>query len=355
MTGSSRRPLRLLSIPSRHPYVDAVRPRSVLPVRPVRTTGWEPDPALDPDGVAGPGGWGEEADVVHLHFGYDHCDAATLGAWTAAVHEAGVALVVTVHDLRNPHHDEPSAHDAALEVLLGAADAVLTLTPGAAAQVRADYGRDAVVVPHPALADPRRTDHLLTEVGLVLVPLKSLRRNVADPVPVVAAAAEGAARSGGRVRVDLHPGVDGDPRLEGLDDVVRRGPVEVVRHERYDDARLEALLRRAHVTVLPYRWGTHSGWLELARDLGTRVVAPSGGHYRDQAPDVLTYGYDEQRGLDARSLADAVALACAQPPPVPLDPSWRDEQRQWLRDQHARVYAQAVAAVRAGGAGGESA
>ncbi len=115
--------------------------------------------------------------------------------------------------------------------------------------------------------------------------------------------------------------------------------MEVARHERLDDDRLEALVRRAHVTVLPYRWGTHSGWLELARDLGTRVVAPTGGQYRDQAPDVLTYGYDEERGLDARALADAVALACAQPPPLPVDPAWRDEQRQWLRDQHARVYA----------------
>ncbi|GAA1902262.1 hypothetical protein GCM10009814_34500 [Lapillicoccus jejuensis] len=338
--------MRLLSIPARHPYVDAVRPVDALAVRPRRTTGWEPDPALEPDGVGGEDGWGALTDVVHLHFGYDHCDAATLRAWTDAVHRAGVALVVTVHDLRNPHHDEPAAHDAALGVLVPAADAVLTLTPGAAAEIRARFGREATVVPHPALADPRRTEHVLTEVGLVLVPLKSLRRNVADPVEVLEAVAAGAARSGGRVRADLHPGVERDPRLQGLADLVRRAPVDVVRHERYDDDRLEAVVRRAHATVLPYRWGTHSGWLELARDLGTRVVAPSGGHHRDQSPDVLTYRYDEAHGLDAGSLADAVALACAQPPPPPLDPAWRDEQREWLRDQHARLYTRARAAAR---------
>lgn len=350
MTGALRRPrtdpVRLLSIPARHPYVDAVRPADALAVRPRRARGWEPDPALVPDGVPGADGWARETDVVHLHFGYDHCDAATLRAWTDAVRRAGVALVVTVHDLRNPHHADPAAHDAALGVLVRAADAVLTLTPGAAAQVQARFDRAATVVPHPALADPRRTEHLLTEVGLVLVPLKSLRRNVADPVDVVAAVARGAARSGGRVRVDVHPEVERDPRLQGLGDVVRQGPVEVVRHDRYADDRLEALVRRAHVTVLPYRWGTHSGWLELSRDLGTRVVAPSGGHYGDQAPDVLTYGYDEEHGLDPGSLADAVALACAQPPPPPLDPAWREEQREWLRDQHARLYARVRSVAR---------
>ena len=38
------------------------------------------------------------------------------------------------------------------------------------------------------------------------------------------------------------------------------------------------------MSVLPYRFGTHSGWLEACFDLGTAVIAPSCGFYRQQHP-----------------------------------------------------------------------
>ena len=60
------------------------------------------------------------------------------------------------------------------------------------------------------------------------------------------------------------------------------------------------------MSVLPYRFGTHSGWLEACRDLGTTVVAPDCGYYADQGP-VLTYRMDEHR-YDADSLAPPSSL-----------------------------------------------
>ena len=54
------------------------------------------------------------------------------------------------------------------------------------------------------------------------------------------------------------------------------------------------------MSVLPYRFGTHSGWLEACRDLGTTVVAPDCGYFADQGP-VLTYAMGEDR-FDADSL-----------------------------------------------------
>ncbi len=59
--------------------------------------------------------------------------------------------------------------------------------------------------------------------------------------------------------------------------------------------------------MLPYRFGTHSGWLEACRDLGTTVVAPTCGFYAEQGP-VLGYAMDEDR-FDADSLVAAVTTA----------------------------------------------
>ena len=47
-------------------------------------------------------------------------------------HELGKGVVVTVHDLRNPHIKDPAAQLSRLDALVPAADAVITLTQGAA-------------------------------------------------------------------------------------------------------------------------------------------------------------------------------------------------------------------------------
>lgn len=329
------RTVRLLSVPSRHPYVDAVRPATTRLVEPDRVLNWEPDPVFTPGYLAARAG---RIDIVHLHFSFDHLDRPAVRAWLAELDAAGIPLVLTAHDLRNPHHDTRVRHDELLAELIPAAAAVLTLTPGAAAEIAERFGVQATVVPHPSLVDPTRTAAVVTQPGLAVLHLKSLRRNLIDPLALVAAAADGARRAGGRLRVDLHPEVVDDPRLSGLDALAVERQIELDVHPRFDDTEIERYVRRAHVTVLPYRWGTHSGWLELARDLGTRVVAPDVGYYPDQWSEVVTYRNNEVDGLDAESLAAAVATALATPAPAPAERSSRLAETTATRRTHARLY-----------------
>ncbi len=279
------------------------------------------------------------ADVVHLHFGFDHLDADAAQRWVDALAAAGLPLVLSVHDLRNPHHPTRDRHDAVLGVLVPAAAAVITLTPGAAAEIEHRFGRPAEVLPHPTLLPD---DDLGTDVSrdprLVTVHLKSLRGNLQDPGAVVRAVARGAQFAGGRVRVDLHPEVAEDARLADLLGPERTPGAEFWVHPRFSDAELERYLRQAAVTVLPHRWGTHSGWLELARDLGTRVVAPDCGYYAEQWDEVFGYGNNEQTGLDAGSLAWAVEMALMQPMLDPADRAARRAERDQVRRAHADLY-----------------
>jgi hypothetical protein len=56
--------------------------------------------------------------------------------------------------------------------------------------------------------------------------------------------------------------------------------------------------------VLPYRFGSHSGWLEACFDLGTAVIVPSCGFYGEQRPcGVFKFTED---CFDAESLRRAV-------------------------------------------------
>jgi len=151
-----RRPLDLTvaSVPAAHVYVRhiaAERPDGVLrledpdPDSPDRSTQerWWPPVMLDPRWIAA-----HDFDVFHVQFGFDAWSPEDLRRVVDAVHARGRAFVYTAHDLRNPHHETRELHDAQLAVLMERADAVLTLTPGAAAEIRRRWGREPMVLPH---------------------------------------------------------------------------------------------------------------------------------------------------------------------------------------------------------------
>ena len=95
-----------------------------------------------------------------------------------------------------------------------------------------------------------------------------------------------------------------------------------------------------HACVLPYRFGTHSGWIELCRDLGVHVLAPDCGHYADQWSQVRTFGNNERAGLDGASLRAAVAAVCAAPRPAPAAAPVREALGDLVRARHDALYRQ---------------
>ncbi|GAB6904166.1 glycosyltransferase family 1 protein [Kineosporia succinea] len=338
---------RVLQIPGDHPYVvQSCPPAYRLSSSPTRI----PSPALTP-------GWlsehRAEFDVVHLHFGYEHMSPQQLGEWIATLRELWIPLVLTVHDLRNPHQATRHAHDEHLDHLVPAASAVLTLTTGAAAEILDRWGVCARVVSHPAvfgpgaMVDASVRSALATKSSRVVgIHFKSLRRNVVEPDRVTLAVLEGVSAAGGRLRIDVHPETAGHPGLRRTRRLARDGHLDLRVHERFDDRELAAYLASLHTYVLPHRFGTHSGWLEACRDLGTRVVAPSCGYYADQWSSVVSYVNDENAGLDVGSLKDAVARSLSREPLAPAGSDTGPRRRSVVRSVHADVY-DAVTALEA--------
>ena len=75
--------------PAAHPFVDAVtidrRPRIPL------TTVWDVGRLVAAD-----------VGLVHVHFGFEHLDAADVRRCAGDLDAAGIALVHTAHDLETP-------------------------------------------------------------------------------------------------------------------------------------------------------------------------------------------------------------------------------------------------------------
>jgi hypothetical protein len=306
------------TIPFSDPYVDAVVPSDVVRVGP----SGEPSPWLESWHLAA---HARDVDVVHLHTGFDHLGPAELECWAETVRRLDVPLLVTVHDV-----PEPGSVDAdRLAAVLTTAEVVLTLTPGAADEVADRFGRTAIVVACPSLAEPDPA--VGAERGLVGLRLAAAGRHAAA---LVRAGHSGAVSGGGRLRLLVDAGEEIDAEVW---EPVLRGDVEVVR---CGDRDRTAQLQQLHVAVLPERRGTHSRDLEICRDVGTRVVAPRSGWFTEQWSEVVPYGTDDDGAPDAVSLTAAVSAALTPSMPRPADRPWRREQAAAVARVHADVYAQ---------------
>ncbi|CAM4010613.1 glycosyltransferase family 1 protein [Nocardioides marinus] len=353
-------------MPSGHVYVRHLAPeeddgRVVRlpdpdPDTPQRPAGarWWPPVMLRPE-------WARDADfdLLHLHFGFDAVDPSTLGELTEVLRGRGKPFVLTVHDLRNPHHEDRALHDAQLDVLVPAADALVTLTTGAAAEIRRRWDREALVLPHPHVvplaameAAQERRSWARGDTFRVGLHVKSLRASMA-PMRLLPTLVDTVAQLPGAVlQVNGHRDVldpDGARRDESLAAYLHEqadaGRLELHVHDFLDDQALWAYLASLDVSVLPYRFGTHSGWLEACRDLGTAVVAPTCGFYADQGP-VLSYTHDESH-LDEDSLAAALRRAHEQRSTHGISVAERRAQRATVAAAHDRLYRYLVTAGRA--------
>jgi hypothetical protein len=354
-------------VPSDHPYCRHVLPPDrpplycILPDPPVPGAPagqWWPPRALDADWLGG-----NVPDVLHVHFGFDSYTPEQLQQVVDVLRAAGSALVVTVHDLHNPHFADRSRHLAQLDVLIPASDEVLTLTDQAAAEILARWDRVATVVPHPHIVPLDRIPagaarpvsppsgpvaQAADREVVIGLHAKDLRANV-DPFSALPGVAEAVRRLrdrgvAARVRVDVREAPQDMTALDRLRVECAAYGFDLWEHGRLVDDDLYADLRSLDVTVLPYAFGTHSGWLEMCRDLGVPVAVPDLGCFAGQAtsPTVETFAPG-----DAAALATAIlALLDRRDAIQPADPAVRCAEREAVAAEHERLYTRALAAAR---------
>lgn len=348
--------MRVRSVPAGHDYVrHALRGAADVVVLddpvldPAEPARWWPHPALEsaerPEVL-------DDADLVHVHFGYEHRSPEQIAEFVATLRARAMPLVVTVHDLTNPHEPDPAAHLERTGHLVRGASAVLTLTAGAAAEIRERWGVDARVIPHPrlvpaAVTEPLRPTRAARSPGRVRtvgVVLGSLRAGVAaeELLPALADAVPQDARLVVMIRADAlaaarEPGHPRHAAALALDRLSGRHEVEVRAHDHLPQSDLCATLAGFDALVLPHRHGTHSGWLELCRDLGLPPVIPRIGYLVEQwGHDVASY---DPESPDSADLREALGTALGGPPVPARSPDAEDAA---VAATHAAIYRAAL-------------
>jgi hypothetical protein len=341
--------LIVASVPAAHPYVAAVVDTDVVtllddpvPRGAMMPGQWWPPRLLEPEYVRD---HVDAFDVMHVHFGFDTTARDQLAEVLDVLDARRIPLVVTVHDLQNPHFVDQAPHWDRLEILLSAAAEVITLTDGAAGEIARRWGRSATVLPHPHVlpigavggARTRRVE------SVIAINAKHLRANV-DPWPLLDTLVEHG-DPGWRLRLDFDDDVLGSPRAAEVAperlDRYRRAGVDVRVRPRLSDRGIVDYLREVDVLVMPYRHGSHSGWIEACHDAGVQAVVPDCGYFRQQRPFPV-FGYGVER-FDPVGFLDAVtrAVKAAAKASIVGDEhrrAHRAEQRRRVRAATDRIY-----------------
>ena len=301
--------------------------------------------------VAMTAGWldahADDFDVLHVHFGLESFSPEEVREALDVARRRGRPVVHTVHDLDNPQLVDQRGHHALLDVLIPAADRLVTLTPSGAAEIARRWDRESLVLPHPTLlrdlpAATRGADGAL-RIGMHL---RDLRPNIDAERAVHGAtrAAEKLAAYGHRVVVEvlLNERVRDEAAAARIVATAQTSDVvQVRRMPRQSDAELEAWLGGMDLFVLPYRHGTHSGWVELCFDLGVAVAGTGVGHIGSQHPEDFTViALDDPQTLaDAARALPRTASSTSRAALVGARRRARLEERQSVRDAHADLYA----------------
>jgi beta-1,4-mannosyltransferase len=328
--------LRVASVPSAHVYVQRVRPPGVeLVADPTGDDGRCPL-LLDPAWVRA---HAAQFDLMHIHFGFQHCGRERIAAVADELAAAGVPLVFTVHDLRG---------GAGLAELLQRADELITLTEGAAVEIAMLCGRRPTVLGHPHVvplerirAVDRRRREAPRRVRRVGLHLESLTPDIAA-LPTLRALRRAIRSTGATtLRVDVHRDVTALEVRAELQVAQQVGDIELHVHDPFTDTQLWDYLESLDAFVLPYRLGTHSGLVEACHDLGVSVIAPSCGYYHEQGAD-HAYHLDGDGGCDEPSLVAAVRAAELLGARAPCDAVLRELEQMHVADAHMRLYHRAL-------------
>lgn len=312
---------------------------------------WWPPVMLNPEWVRNNH---DHFDLMHIHFGFDALDPHELKRTITELRRFRKPLVYTVHDLVDPHQPDVKAHRALLDVLVNSADDLITLTDGAAVQVAARWGRAAHVLPHPHVVDFDTMDAMRArrqatraedpnQIRRVGVHLKGLRADISPSIlePLAQIVQEMPATV---LQVNIHQEILDSTHPEYREDLARqlaeghtRGRWQLVAHEYFSASELFEYFASLDISVLPYKYGTHSGWLEAALDTGVAVIAPTCGQYMGQHPSVAPYRWMGD-DVDVDSLREALRTQLSLSSIPGLDATERKAQRQQIAQAHHEIY-----------------
>lgn len=333
--------IRVLSLPSYHPYnrrfdnygeINFVNPGSDFFGDGKVSSPHELHDTFPPDSY----------DIVHIHFEYYLFSVELLEGILQYFEQSRRPVVWTCHDRSSLIEEKTNYEHEGL--LYKYASKVMTLTNGCRTWLLNKFGehRDNIdVIPLGYLAHPAVVDYesksVVKDRNLFTIYVGDFRKSKSYLSSIREFLGCNRLQEARLQVIYRSPeiGFGDKENIENFLLLVTHPRVSTISLPEISDTLFVRKFLASHAVILPYKWGTHSGQLELARDCGCHVVASKVGYYSEQWPDVIEY-------LSGDDYRDALVEAYER---EPLEPAghWRKTEFDEIYDRHVRLYRRLIA------------
>lgn len=337
--------IKVLSLPSYHPYnqrfdngmdIGFVNPDSDFFSNPESATAAHIDKIYPVDSY----------DVVHFHFEHYLIAAAQLEELIQYFKQNNKPIIWTCHDRKSLiSKTDNHTHES---LLYRYSDAITTLTPGCKRWLEVTFGKEKEihVIPHGYIAHPGIVEHERTTMkiekdpNLITIHIGDFRRSK-DVMPAIHEILNDPELENARLQLIYRETEkmpqDGHEQYQELLRMLPHPRIQTISMKNIPDQVMITAFLRSHAILLPYRWGTHSGQLELARDCGCHVAVSDVGFYEEQWDEIKTWPVDDNGKWASGNIARVIKEILKSPSLEPAG-AWRLEEFRKILKNHEEMY-----------------
>ncbi len=291
----------------------------------------------------------ESYDIVHIHFEYYLVPFKTLKFLIQYFIHNGKPIVWTCHD-RNSLVDEKN-DNRYIKFLYDNTDAVITLTPGCAKWLYSKFGHHrsrVTVIPMGYLAHPSIIDEEMSNVkkdkNLFTIHIGDFRKNK-DYISAIKDFLACPYLANAKIQL-IYSSINffkNDKFIQKQKSVFYKlishnsRIVKVCSRSISNNVFNKAFLA-SHAVILPYKWGTHSGQLELARDCGVYVIASNVGFYKEQWPGIYEWNVTDGKYNQYSNRYQKMLIKVYNKKPLKPAGLWRKNEFDKIIRDHVNVY-----------------
>ena len=296
-------------------------------------------------------------DVVHLHFEYYLITPDRLEGLLQYFKSKRKPIIWTCHDRNSALKEQvDQKHE---QLLFENAEAIITLTAGCSHWLYKQFGQHTggvEVIPHGYITHPSiiesEEEGIKKDRNLFTMHLGDFRKSK-EYVCSIRDFLACSKLENARLQIIYRP-ANIFPRdnaenhqLEIFSELIRHPRIITTCAFNIPDNVLTRAFLASHAVILPYKWGTHSGQLELARDCGSHIVVSDVGFYKDQWNSIFEWTVsDGKKDLYKERYQRALIAAYTQKP-LTVAGHWREDEFEQIIRQHVNVYNKAIYATNA--------
>jgi beta-1,4-mannosyltransferase len=338
--------IKVLSLPSRHPYTSKFNAAEISFVN--------PDTDFFTDGLCNADYLEEyfppaSYDLAHIHFSFDRLSIEELKSILKYFKEKEKPVVWTLHS-KESQRIKNFGEGKYQKILFEYSSKIISPTTGAAAWLEKKYGkhsRSVDVIPLGYMSDPRDIERLDTSVEksplLFSMLIGEFRQNK-EFLQSIANFVQCSDLKDFMLQLIFKPislygtGEKLSNEMIFFYNLIQNPRIEILSKPEIPNEEINIAFLRSHAVVLPYKWGTHSGQIELAKDCGCHVVVSDVGYYKEQWDKVYLYQFNKNNAVDtASNYTKALIEVSKQPSLKPAGVS-RLEEHYKIMKQHIKIY-----------------